>query len=125
MKSRTILHIILLAIFVFVAPGVQATEPPSSLNVGVRLSGVVLSEDGSPLQYATVALKGTTQGTTTDAEGRYELRVAPGEHCVEVSMLGYDAEQHTIVASKARAELNLSLPSPRHASTKWLSVRRA
>ncbi|MBO7306905.1 MAG: TonB-dependent receptor [Alistipes sp.] len=88
---------------------VQATEPPSSLSVGVRLSGVVLSEDGSPLQYATVALKGTTQGTTTDAEGRYELRVAPGEHCVEVSMLGYDAEQHTIVASKARAELNFEL----------------
>ncbi len=109
MKSRTIVHIILLAIFVFVAPEVQATEPPSTLSVGVRLSGVVLSEDGSPLQYATVALKGTTQGTTTDAEGRYELRVAPGEHCVEVSMLGYDAEQHTIVASKARAELNFEL----------------
>ena len=109
MKSRTIVHIILLAIFVFVAPGVQATEPPSSIGVGVRLSGVVLTEDGSPLQYATVALKGTTQGTTTDAKGRYELSVTPGEHCVEVSMLGYDAEQHTIVASKARAELNFEL----------------
>lgn len=109
MKSRTIVHIILVAIFAFVAPGVQATEPPSPIGVGVRLSGVVLTEDGSPLQYATVALKGTTQGTTTDAEGRYELSVAPGEHCVEVSMLGYDAEQHTIVATKARMELNFEL----------------
>ena len=109
MKNLHVAHIIISILSLLVPAMVQATEPPSSLSVGVRLSGVVLSEDGSPLQYATVALKGTTQGTTTDAEGRYELRVAPGEHCVEVSMLGYDAEQHTIVASKARAELNFEL----------------
>jgi hypothetical protein len=43
------------------------------------VTGKVLSvEDGSPLPGVNVLLKGTTNGTTTDAKGSYQLNVPQG-----------------------------------------------
>ena len=43
-----------------------------------RVSGTVVdAADGSSLPGVTVMVKGTTQGTVTDLDGRYELRVSP------------------------------------------------
>ncbi len=43
------------------------------------VSGVVSSsEDGSPLPGVTVAAKGTTVGTITDANGNYQINVPAG-----------------------------------------------
>lgn len=97
MKSRQLPYIIAVCIIVMFSPVVLfATEPPSSLHGSVVLRGVVTAADGTPLQYATIAVKGTTIGTTTDAEGRYALRVTCGEHHVEASMLGYDTASETL-----------------------------
>lgn len=109
MKCRILSRILIIGIYLFVACGVvYATEPPPSSR-GVMLRGVVTTEKGEPLQYATIAIKGTTQGAITDAEGRYELRVAHGEHCVEVSMLGYESDAEMVVASSATTNLNFVL----------------
>lgn len=109
MKCRILSRILIIGIYLFVACGVvYATEPPPSSR-GVMLRGVVTTEKGEPLQYATIAIKGTTQGAITDAEGRYELRVAHGEHCVEVSMLGYESDAEMVVASGATTNLNFVL----------------
>ena len=39
----------------------------------VAVSGSVVSEDNEPLPGVSVMLKGTSQGTTTDAGGRFTL----------------------------------------------------
>lgn len=38
-----------------------------------RVSGVVTGTDGRPIQGVAVQVEGTTVGTTTNAEGRYEI----------------------------------------------------
>lgn len=56
----------------------------------VRITGRVLDEgSGAPLQYANVVVKGANTGTTTDGDGRFILQLAPGQHTVLVSYLGY------------------------------------
>jgi iron complex outermembrane receptor protein len=57
-----------------------------------------------PLELASVALPGTTLGTTTDAQGHYQLQQVPaGKHTVVFSSLGYQPEkrQITVVAGQA------------------------
>ena len=38
-----------------------------------RVSGMVTDEQGNPLQYASVFIKGTTKGTTANNQGKYFL----------------------------------------------------
>lgn len=48
-----------------------------------RITGTVKDfTDNMPLVGVTVLVKGTTQGTTTDIDGRYELNVSPGSTLV-------------------------------------------
>ena len=59
--------------------------------------------DGRPAELVTVALAGTSIGTSTDAQGRYELRDAPaGDQQLVFSSVGYETQRRrlTIVAGQ-------------------------
>lgn len=56
-----------------------------------NISGVVASA-GEPLIGASIAEKGTTNGTITDKDGRFTLSVSP-EATLVVSYLGYDSQE--------------------------------
>jgi hypothetical protein len=43
-----------------------------------QLSGRVVDEAGDPLVGASIVIKGTTNGTITDADGRFTLRLEKG-----------------------------------------------
>ncbi len=61
---------------------------------GVR-GNLTDAQNGEPLMFANVALKGTTIGTVTDEEGHYELlNIRPGSYTLVFSYLSYkDIEQ--------------------------------
>jgi len=63
------------------------------------LSGIVSSQ-GRALFGANVVVKGTTQGTPTDAEGRYSLKLAPGAYEVIFSSVGYTSKTITITLAE-------------------------
>ncbi len=44
-----------------------------------QIKGSVKGTDGEPLVGATVIIKGTTNGTTADADGNYRLKAAKGD----------------------------------------------
>jgi TonB-linked SusC/RagA family outer membrane protein len=71
------------------------------------ISGKVTTEDGSTLPGVNIAIKGTTKGTTTDADGAFKLSVSPTAVLV-VSSVGY-ASQEVRVGN--RAVVNISLQS--------------
>ncbi len=52
------------------------------------ISGKVLDAGGQPVIGAAVMVPGTTNGATTDLNGNFSIRVAPGT-TVEVSCIGY------------------------------------
>ena len=83
---------------------------PTNNPNDVLLHGVVLGENGDPVPYAMVVVQGTSKGTTTDASGRYSMKVASGEYDIAVSSLGYgDAQQRVKLRSGEAYTLNFSL----------------
>jgi len=72
------------------------------------LKGLVKDKDGQGVSFATVQIKGTTQGTTTDLDGRFTMKVDRQEGNVTISSVGFDTKT---VKYDARRELSVLLPS--------------
>ncbi|MCT4603626.1 MAG: TonB-dependent receptor [Marinifilum sp.] len=57
------------------------------------VTGVVkAAEDGSPVPFASVVVKGTTTGTSTDFDGKYSLQV-PENAILVFSMIGFASQE--------------------------------
>ena len=69
------------------------------------VSGVVSDENGLPLPSATVAVKGTSNGTTTDFDGNYSISTSAGD-VLTFSYVGYSTKEVTVGASNS---INISL----------------
>src|SRR5699024_9451035 len=67
---------------------------------------VVDSASGEPLVGVTIKVKGSTKGTTTDANGEFNLKELPEDAVLEVSYLGYKAQT---VSVKGNSNLKISL----------------
>lgn len=53
------------------------------------ISGMVMDEKSEPLVGASVLIKGTQDGTVTDIDGKFSLRVPSGQPTLVVSFTGY------------------------------------
>lgn len=71
---------------------------------GQTVSGTVTDENNQPLPGATVVVQGTNTGTTTDFDGKYQIRATRGQ-TLAMSYVGY-ATQNVVVSS---ATHNVSL----------------
>ncbi len=61
-----------------------------------EISGIVTdAADNEPLIGATVQVKGTSIGTVTDINGKFQIKAAPGDVLV-ISYLGYRAQQYEL-----------------------------
>ena len=69
------------------------------------LKGLVTDADGNPVIGGTVMIEGTTNGTLTDLDGRYELSVKTGETLV-FNYIGYNTEKRRV---KNETSLNMRL----------------
>lgn len=70
-----------------------------------QVTGTVLDESGIPLPGATVLVKGTTKGTTTDFDGYFSLNVQDGQELV-VSYIGFSSEEIPIYSSVMNIQLD-------------------
>lgn len=69
--------------------------------------GTVTDAAGEPLIGATVMIKGTTTGTTTDVDGSFELNI-PGQSTVlQVSYTGFQQQEVTVTAANSRVTIAL------------------
>ena len=57
------------------------------------VTGKVTDQNGEPLPGATVMVKGTTQGTITDAEGNYSLSNVPDDATLVFSFVGMETQE--------------------------------
>ena len=76
----------------------------SAQNVQVR-GTVTDASTGEPVPFASIQVKGTMQGTATDALGSYTVS-APGNGVLVFSSIGYTSQE---VAVNNRGQINVSL----------------
>ena len=74
------------------------------------ISGTIKDISGQPVPFASVYLKNTTQGTSANVDGKYELKINKGEHTLSFRAVGYKQQEH-IVNVSASSNLNVSLTS--------------
>ena len=89
-KTITVLSFILLMMSftqVFADQDKAANTGPSIQPATV--SGIVTDPDGNPIPGANVVIKGTTQGTVTGLNGRFEMTVGGPDDILEISFVGY------------------------------------
>jgi len=69
----------------------------SNLLAQNNFKGTVYNSKGEKLTGANVLIKSTTIGTTSDANGNFELKnVSNGQHILQVSFMGYNAQEVSI-----------------------------
>lgn len=56
-----------------------------------KIAGQVVDDQGEPIIGAAVAIKGTTQGTVTDPDGKFILDEVPENSVLSISYIGYKA----------------------------------
>jgi hypothetical protein len=65
----------------------------------VSISGTVADNSNEPLPGASVSVKGTTNGTSTDFDGKFSINAVSGDVLV-ISYIGYKTKELTIADSK-------------------------
>jgi TonB-linked SusC/RagA family outer membrane protein len=93
-------------------PGYGEMKPmlsPSHISAfkAVNVHGVVTGTANDPLPGVSVAIKGTTRGTTTDANGNYELADVPDDAVLVFSYIGYE-RQEVKVDSRIKIDVRLN-----------------
>lgn len=73
------------------------------------IRGTVKNHKGEYLPFATVMVKGTTNGVTTNADGIYQLDLPAGSHTIVCQYMGYRKVEKTIQVTAAEQPLDFVL----------------
>lgn len=64
-----------------------------------QISGRTLDTKGEVIPFATIHIKGTTKGTTSNGEGNYFLKLPAGEHVIIAQHIGYQKIEKAVSVS--------------------------
>lgn len=78
------------------------------------LKGRVVDAKGEALPFASVYIKGTTKGTTTNLEGNYTLDIAVGKHIIVCQYVGFQKVEFEIEINEGEQKKNITLQQNEH-----------
>ncbi len=76
-----------------------------------QLIGNVSDEKGEPLSFATIYVKNTTLGTTSNIDGDYELNLEAGDYEIIFQYVGYEQRLEKVSLDGKGQRLDVSLSS--------------
>lgn len=79
------LYFLLLVFFTFLIP-----KPSNAQSGGVK--GYIYSSDGEPLPFATVYVRNTGEGGTSNQDGYFEISLPKGENQLYFQFMGYQTQ---------------------------------
>lgn len=74
-----------------------------------RVSGTVKNQRGEVLPYASILVKGTTTGTTTNNQGNYFLDLPAGSYTIICQYIGYTKVEKQVTVTDAVQTLHFEL----------------
>lgn len=74
-----------------------------------QIKGVVTDENNEPLPYVNIHVKNTSEGTTTNFDGAYLLKLDKGQYSIVFQYVGYNSVEEQINVSDESLELNIQL----------------
>ena len=95
------LKLLLFSLFISISYFSYASQPPV-------ISGFIL-EGESPIPYASVVVKGSTQGAVANDQGKFELKLLkPGTYTILFQALGYKPIERNVIVNEGD-NINLSV----------------
>jgi len=73
------------------------------------VTGKVTDANGNAIPGATVMVKGTREGATADAEGKFTLHNVKNRSVLVISSIGYEARELTVKGKSILAQLNMDV----------------
>jgi TonB-dependent starch-binding outer membrane protein SusC len=90
--------------YVIIVPRVETEEEPEQQET---ITGQVIDEEtGEALPGVNILIEGTTTGTATDADGRFELSVSSLDETLIITYIGYQRQE---VSIEGRSDIVLTL----------------
>jgi hypothetical protein len=81
-------------------------------QITYEVSGVVRTENKTPLPGATIILQNTTQGTISGPDGRYKLFLPAGKHTLQAKYIGYKTQIQNIEVKEEKGALKVDFILP-------------
>ncbi|MBO4372697.1 MAG: carboxypeptidase-like regulatory domain-containing protein [Bacteroidales bacterium] len=72
-----------------------------------KISGVVTDEKGNPLPFVSVAEKGTTNGTISDSEGNFIIKVKTLPATLSFNCIGYSVFEQTFTTGADKLKIKM------------------
>lgn len=92
-------------LFIFLLAVISASAQDRAM-----ISGKIISTEKETVDFATVYLKGTTYGGTTNEQGIYHLKAPAGDYTLVVSAIGYQTVEKPVkLASGERTKQNITI----------------
>ena len=77
--------------------------------MAVRISGTISDDKGNILPFASVFIKGSSQGTTSNNRGKYFLDLPAGNYTIVCQYVGYARQEKTVTLSADAITLDFHL----------------
>ena len=74
-----------------------------------HISGVISDSNGEPLPFASIYIKNTTYGVSSNAFGEYFIELDPGEYTIVYSYIGYDNYEKLLTLKEKPIKFNVVL----------------
>ncbi|MCO6461159.1 MAG: carboxypeptidase-like regulatory domain-containing protein [Saprospiraceae bacterium] len=76
------------------------------MNLNAQVSGTIVNQNNDPLQGASILLKGTSKGATSNKEGKFSINSTPDTFQLVISYVGSKTK---LVTAKKNARLRITL----------------
>jgi len=73
------------------------------------ISGKISTKNNSPLPGATVLIKNSKTGTSSDFDGKFQLKVAKGSYRIEARYIGYATASKSVTITNQNVIINFKL----------------
>ena len=79
------------------------------LGFSNHISGIISDKNGEPLPFASIYIKNTTYGVSSNAFGEYFIELEPGNHTIIYSYIGFRNEEKSINLTEKPKIINVIL----------------
>ncbi|MBZ4190089.1 SusC/RagA family TonB-linked outer membrane protein [Niabella beijingensis] len=99
-------RLLVIALLPFLAAGLCSNNATAATSLSYfqvqqqTITGKVTDKAGAPVAGASIQVKGTNEGTTTNSEGLFELKTGQQQVVLEVSFVGKKTQEVTVTDSK-------------------------
>src|SRR5687768_8625803 len=78
-------------------------------SVGQTVSGTIKDKDGKILPFASVIIKGTSQGAVANSLGKYSISLKNGSYTIICQYVGYKPEEKKISVNEVNITVDFEL----------------